>query len=202
MEAAKAEDPDSHFLLYRFSTDGHHDDLIDSLSSQVDFIDVLAAAGNAGFPFLPIVWQTARASIALGGTSTIRRAPIDIQTELAFKLVKEEENIPGNEGGTFSIILNEINTLSYLRLLSHPNIVDLLGICWDIAENSFVWPGLVFEKSHFGDLRHFMTLPIWEDFNSKDKLKICVDIGNALSEMHSHSEWARISNKFVLRKFC
>jgi hypothetical protein len=184
---AKAEDLKSLFLLYRFSTEDHASK--DTRVQRTDIIDVLAVAGYVGIPCLPIIWQTARASVGLGGTSSIRRAPLDAQTELAFKLVKDEEKEFAKADDIFSLIRNEIRILGHPQLRDHRNIVDLLGVCWDIAEDNVVWPALVFEKSHFGDLQRFTNLPIWNDLTSKDKLKTCIDIGNALSVMHYHSEW-------------
>jgi serine/threonine protein kinase len=187
IEIPKADDLDSRFLLYHFSSD---DRLTKNLKGQpqTDFLDVLAAASNLNIPFLPIIWQIARASVGIGGTSSIRQAPIDIQADLAFKLVKDDEKSLGSRSDILALIRNEIQILSHPRLRAHPNIVDLLGICWDIPDKDAVWPVLVFEKSYFGDLRRFVGLPIWKELCVKDRLKVCIDIGNALAEMHCCSE--------------
>jgi hypothetical protein len=188
-EVAKGEDEEkgSRFLLYRFSTEISTPNRIQGY--HTDLIDILAVAEHVAIPCLPIIWQTARASVGLGGTSSIRRAPLDAETEFAFKLVKDEEKFIGKTGDIFTLIRNEIRLLGHPKLRTHRNIVDLLGICWDVASDDVVWPALVFEKSHFGDLHYFTNLPMWMDLGPTDKFKICADIGNALSLMHVHSEF-------------
>jgi len=185
--AADTLDPDSGFLIYRFSPD---DVLTKPLHGQppTDILDFLAAASSLDILILPIIWQVARASVGIGGTSSIRQAPIDIQTDLAFKLVKDAEKSLERRSDILALVRNEMRILSHSRLQAHPNIVDLLGICWDLPDGDAVWPVLVFEKSYFGDLHRFAGLPIWKDLGTRDKLKICVDIGNALAEMHCCSE--------------
>ncbi|KIV99994.1 uncharacterized protein PV09_08351 [Verruconis gallopava] len=181
---ADSQNPETHFLLYRFSSDER---LTKTLPDQLqtDFLDVLATANSLEIPFLPIVWQMARTSIGLGGTSSIRRAPVDVQTELAFKLVKEDQKALQSQSNILGQIRNELELMSHPRLRSHPNIVDILGLCWDIPDRDHVWPVLVMEKSYFGDLNGFSKLPVWQDLDACDKLKICLGIGNALAEMHS-----------------
>ncbi|KIW23673.1 uncharacterized protein PV07_11853 [Cladophialophora immunda] len=183
---SEIEGQESHFLLYRFSTERHGPNSTRP-HRHADFIDILAVAGHVEVRCLPIIWQTARASVGLGGTSSIRLAPLDAQTELAFKLIKDEEKISAKKGEIFSLIWNEVSTLGHPELRAHSNIVDLLGICWDIGDDDIVWPALVFEKSHFGDLHRFTSLPRWTQLGSLDRLKICVDIGDAISLMHSHN---------------
>lgn len=187
IKTPQTDDLDSGFLLYRFSSD---DRLTKKLEGQpqTDFLDVLATASNSNIPFLPIIWQVARASVGIGGTSSIRQAPIDIQSDLAFKLVKDDEKALSSRSDILALIRNEIKILSYPLLRAHPNIVDVLGLCWDIPDNDTVWPVLVFEKSYFGDLHRFAGLPIWKELGIKDRLKVCLDIGNALAEMHCCSE--------------
>ncbi len=204
VEIPKADDPEpeSRFLLYRFSSDEH---LIKELKDQpqIDFLDFLAATSRLGVPILPIVWQMARASIGFGGTSSIRQAPLDIQTELAFKLVKDEQKASGSHSDILSLIRNEIEILSHPRLRAHPNIVDLLGICWDIPGNDVVWPVLVLEKSCFGDLNRFMGLPLWQELAAIDKIKVCIDVGSGLTEMHCCSEcWYFHFNHWPFTRSC
>ncbi len=178
---------ESGFLLYRFSSDKRFTKGLES-ETPVDFLDVLVAMSNLELPSLPIVWQKVRASIGLGASSSVRQAPIDLQTNLAFKLVKDIRKASGSHDEIFALVRNEIVMLCHPHLRAHRNIVDLLGVCWDIPGNDIVWPTLVMEKSHFGDLTHFVKLPIWQELVVADRIGICVDIGNALAEMHVCSE--------------
>ncbi|KAF2650287.1 TPR-like protein, partial [Lophiostoma macrostomum CBS 122681] len=83
---------------------------------------------------------------------------------------------------------------------NHPNILELQGICWDmplnnesgieatprqLSKHTNVWPVLVFEQSHFGDMYHFAKLPIGRELGIKARLKMCLDIGNAIAHMQS-----------------
>jgi hypothetical protein len=74
--------------------------------------------------------------------------------------------------------------LGHASTRNHPNIVDLQGICWDVASDDKVWPVLVFEKSQYGDLHNFTTLSIGRELSVADRLKLCVDVSKAISDMH------------------
>jgi hypothetical protein len=152
-----------------------------------DFITFLAVAQKLDISLLPITWQSARGLAGLGGTAKINQALIDIQTTLAFKCVKDIDKHDDNAAQIFRMLINEIVALSDPSIRKHPNILELQGICWDIPSDNEVWPVLVFEKSHFGDLRHFATLPVWMDLTMGERLKLCIDIGTAIADMHSNS---------------
>jgi hypothetical protein len=50
-----------------------------------------------------------------------------------------------------------------------------------------VWPVLVLEKSQYGDLYNFATLPVGRELCFAKRLKLCVDVGTAISDMHNNS---------------
>ena len=75
--------------------------------------------------------------------------------------------------------------LSHHLLREHPNIVELQGICWDVPADDEVWPVLVFEKTQFGDLYNFLRVPVGRDLSITERLKLCVDVGTAIIDMHS-----------------
>ena len=106
---------------------------------------------------------------------------------LAFKRVKDDEKSKNIEAEIFQMLNNEIIVLSHSSIQEHPNIVKLQGICWDIFENN-VWPVLVFEKSQFDDLYSFAARPVEKELNIHHRFKICVEIGEAIIYMHSHSK--------------
>ena len=70
----------------------------------------------------------------------------------------------------------------------HKHIITLEGICWDIPEDNQVWPVLVFEKSHLGDLHCFARLERFKNLSIEDKLNLCADIGLAIRDMHRNSK--------------
>lgn len=153
-----------------------------------NFLSVLATAQALGIEFLPITWQSAREQIGQGGTSRINQAPANIQMSLAFKLVKDDEKLKKTEAEIFQMLSNEITVLGHPSIQEHPNIAKLQGICWDISSDGRVWPALVFEKSQFDDLYSFARRSIGKELDIHHRLKLCVDIGEAITYMHSHSK--------------
>jgi hypothetical protein len=151
-----------------------------------DLVTFLAVAQKLHVPILPITWQSAREPVGHGGTAVINEALVNIQTNLAFKRVKDRDK--ENPSKAFQVLISEMSALAHPSIRSHPNIVELQGICWDIPSDVEVWPALVFEKSHFGDLHSFAKLPEWRDLGINERLKLCIDIGTAIRDMHFNSE--------------
>ena len=145
------------------------------------FIAVLGLAQRMGVRFLPITWQTALGRIGKGGQAGINEALANIQTSFAFKLLHRPQQHP------FKVIAQEIVVLSHPVVRKHEHIVTLEGICWDIPEDDQVWPVLVFQKSHFGDLCKLSKLKRFKDLLIEDKLSLCADIGIAIRDMHHNS---------------
>lgn len=153
-------------------------------NAQYDFISLLAIAQKLGIDFLSITWQPLREVIGIGGTARIDQALVNLQTSLAFKRIKEKDRAKPEL--IFREVINEIIVLSHPAIQRHPNIVELQGICWDIPSDDEVWPVLVLEKCHFGDLYHFLRLPVGRDLSTNERLELCLDIGIAIADMHSN----------------
>jgi serine/threonine protein kinase len=152
--------------------------------SECDLITFLAVAQKLQVDILPITWQSARGMIGKGATSTIYEALINSQTSFAFKCISGHQEQWFLKTNSFRTLINEVTMLSQLR--GHPNIVELQGICWDVTADDEVWPVLVFEKTQFGDLYNFLKLPVGRDLSISERLSLCVDIGTAIIDMHSH----------------
>ena len=160
--------------------------------NQYDFISFLAIAKQLKVDFLPITWQPALDCIGGGATAEIRQSSINLQTSFAFKRFTSplQARTLVDETVIFRAIVAEILVLSHPSIRRHSNISELLGICWDVIEETGkVWPVLVFEKATYGDLQIFMTqdrglgLLHWES-----RLKLCADVGRAVADMHSNSK--------------
>ena len=169
----------SQLSIYHFNTDSAHPEK-SSIGPPIDFIAFLAVAQRLQIPFLSITWQLALGLVGFGGTANINEALINLQTSLAFKRIDQEGN--KDPSIVFRVLINEITALGHPSIQKHPNIVDLQGICWDIPSDDEVWPVLVFEKSHLGDLDDFAM----QDLSINERLKLCVDIGTAIMDMHSN----------------
>ncbi|KAJ6439088.1 kinase-like protein [Purpureocillium lavendulum] len=163
---------------------------------NADVITFLAVASNLDIPLLPFTWQPYREQVGHGASGDVREALVDTKTSLAFKLVKGCDKVHTKSEITFRVLLNELTVLSQPQIREHPHIVKLLGVAWDVSQTSQVWPALVFEKSHFGSIYHFSTLPAWEELKVTERLDLCLQIGSAIAEMHHYGR-ARDEQKMM-----
>lgn len=151
--------------------------------SNYDFIAVLGLAQQLKINLLPITWQD---SLGLIGQSRaqINQALVDIQTSFAFKRFDHTMSDP------FQETVQEMAILGHPFVRDHPHFVQLIGICWDFPQDDQVWPVLVFEKSNLGNLGHFARLGKCKKLSLEDRLKICIDVGVAIRDMHQNSKTA------------
>ena len=146
------------------------------------FIAMLGLAQRLHVPFLPITWQAPLGQMGKGGQAGINEAFVNAQISFAFKLFHRPQQYPFRE------IAQEMVVLSHPMVRQHKHIITLGGICWDIPEDNQVWPILVFEKSHLGDLYRFARLERFKDLSIEDKLNLCADIGLAIRDMHRNGK--------------
>ena len=146
--------------------------------AHYDFIATLGLAQRLHVPFLPITWQAARGLIGMGGQAKINQSQITPDTSFAFKTFSNQQR------ASFAEIAREIAMLRHPIVHEHEHIVTLEGICWDIQEDNQVWPVLVFQQSHLGDLHGFSKLERFKNLSIEDRLDLCADIGMAVRDMH------------------
>lgn len=155
--------------------------------NEFNFLSFLAKAQALRIEFLPIVWDTERNYIALGGTAILEQALITVDTSLAFKTYREQSGARKSEE-FFETLINEITILSQPFMRQHANIAGLQGICWEIIpEEDWPWPVLIFEKSHLGDLDFFFNA-VEREVTIDDRLEIFADIASAIIAMHAHGK--------------
>lgn len=142
------------------------------------FVAMLGLAQRLHVRFLRITWQASLGPMGKGGQAGINEALANAQTSLAFKVFNRPQQHP------FRDIAQEMVVLSHPTVRQHKHIITLEGICWDITEDNQVWPVLVFEKSHFGDLHGFARLERFKNLSIEDKLNLCADVGLAIRDMH------------------
>ncbi|KAI1323145.1 TPR-like protein [Xylariaceae sp. FL0255] len=158
----------------------------DATPKRSSFLHFLATVQALGVTFLPITWEAARQDVGAGGTSRIHESLANLRTSFAFKRIHEacKEGKPERE--VFQVLVNEITILSHAAIREHANTAELQGICWDISpDDGIPWPVLVFEKSQLGDLYHFASLEVGREMSIKARIRLCVDIGRAIRDMHS-----------------
>ncbi|KAH8592616.1 kinase-like domain-containing protein, partial [Bisporella sp. PMI_857] len=142
-------------------------------------ITILALAQRLHIDLLPLTWQAALDSLGEGGQSIVKQALVAIQSSLAFKRFKPSRS----DDSVLRDASREMIMLSHPAVRNHPFVVALEGICWDIQSVQQIWPVLVFEKSHLGDLHTFMTHNKGHDLPLCDRIALCSDIGIALRDM-------------------
>ena len=158
-------------------------------SQPQDLISFLAIAQNAKIDLLAITWPRGLPKIGTGGTAKVRESLVRLQMSFAFKVVKDAEVIdkrPARINARLEQLISEIHVLGHPAVQGHPNIVSLLGICWDILPSGRVWPVLVFEKTPWGDLFSFAT---GQEIEIDIRLKLCSDIATAVRDLHRNGKF-------------
>ena len=163
---------------------------VETLPEQGSLLSFLATAQALRVPLLPLHWD--EQTIGFGATSRINESYGNPQTSFALKRIHNESKSSAPQCEIYRMLTNEIVALSGQIAQNHPNIVQLQGICWEIAcENQEAWPVLIFEKAHFGDLYSFSMTPIGREMALDQRLSLCVEIEKALMDMHSISKSGR-----------
>jgi hypothetical protein len=166
----------------------------------IDMITFVAMAQHLQVDLLSLVWQTARGPIGWGGTSEVQEALVDVHTSFAFKRVSEERKSSKKKSDILKDLIREVSVLSDPSIRQHPKILEIQGVCWDVSSTLHtpgtpnpsqvgIWPVLVFEKSQYGDLKHFIALPVGRELSIDQRLSICLDIGIAIARMHQNREY-------------
>jgi len=150
---------------------------------QRDLIAFLSIVQYCNVDFLPITPQHALGTLGEGGSGTISQSTFSIDMGLAFKRFHDS----GDSEEYFLPLISEVLILSRPPIQSHPNIINLEGICWEInPRTEEAVPVLVFEKAAW-DLQQFMNVVKGADMSIDDRLKICADIGSAIMALHAYS---------------
>jgi hypothetical protein len=154
-----------------------------------DFFAFLGVVQRISVDYFPITWHPALENIGEGATAEIREAIIDVQMSFAFKrfiLSGEDENM------SFRYMISEVSILGLEGINSHPNVIRLEGIGWDVPSDGQIMPVLVFEKTSHGDLATFLSTAPGNVLNFRGRLKLCIDIGSALIALNDRSKCKRI----------
>ena len=153
--------------------------------ADYQFISLLGLAQRLGVDFLPLTWQAALGSLdedgkgGRGGQAKVFQSYVSPEMSFAFKRFRCD---------SLCEVVSELLVLTHEAIRKHPYIARLEGLCWDVREDNDIRPVLVFEKSRFGDLYHFMTSGLGSELSVDDRLGLCVDIGIALRDMHTNSK--------------
>ena len=154
--------------------------------TKCDLITFLSTAQTLDIPFVALASQPALSAIGVGGTATIAQSQMSRDASLAYKKIKDEDK--GDSDNVYNLLLSEVSVLGHPAIRYQPNLVELLGIGWEITSEDDVWPVLVFQKSHFGDLSSFAISDIGRHLQLNERAEICGNIVCAVADMHNCGE--------------
>jgi serine/threonine protein kinase len=163
-------------------------------STNHNLVSILGIAQRLNIDQLPISWQEPLGYLhdsehgAKGGQANISQSLVDVIVSFAFKRFKSLQRNPVAVQAVWQAIVNEMTVLGHEYLQNHPYIVRLQGICWELSKDDHVWPVLVFQKTELGDLSSFAKSGALESLSLEKRLKICMQMGIAMSDMHHNSK--------------
>lgn len=156
---------------------------------EFNILSFLATAQSLNIEFLPIIWDAARDTIGAGGTSSVTQSLANRSTSLAFKRVSHKDQREKPEEQIYRSLIQELIVLGHPNLVTHANIVQLLGLCWDVSGfDGKPWPVFVFEKSRFGDLGNFLASDEGRNIDSLQRYTFLLEIAQAIQDMHTLSK--------------
>jgi serine/threonine protein kinase len=168
------------------STDANNRDF------HFDLLSFISIAEKLDVDFVQTTWQPALEMLGKGATSMVQQAQMDAKFGLAFKrsMAWSEEDFADTkqqEVARYKALIYELIALAVLS--KHPNVIDLLGITWEIdAETEQVWPVLLTERSIYGTMADFLPSEIGTNLDCRGKLKLCADIARACQTLHKLGE--------------
>ena len=133
--------------------DGH-----DHLARFLQAAEVLKVA------ILPLVWDPGFPTLGLDG-STGRLSQSSLNAEMAFAYKRFNPQVTRNDISEavfrrvqHDAMIAEMAVLSCPDIRRHPNIVDFVGVCFEISPLSDgAWPVHVFAKADLGNLHTFLS---------------------------------------------
>ena len=148
-------------------------------------ISLLGAVQILDHALLPIVWPRNLDRFGKGGTASIQYSSLSDEVGLSFKNVNPR-NFPAAapeeaEAAAFLSLIRELDCAPR----DHPNVMELLGISWEINDSGKPWPVLVFRKAPHGDLQTFLESSETPILSWAQKLRLVLDIVRALRYLHT-----------------
>jgi hypothetical protein len=153
-------------------------------AEHCDFISLLGLAQKWDVPFLSITWQPALDPLGEGASAEVYQSTVYKSIALAFKDSTAKKT--GKRRIGFKDIMREILIVRAPYIRKSPNIIDLLGITWNLdpSENQ-VWPVLVYRKGTYGTLRDYICNPQRMKEALQERLSLCSGVLYGLATLHS-----------------
>lgn len=151
--------------------------------SPYNLLSLLATAQDKKVDFLPITWDEATSD--RGGQASISQSFFNEKLSYVFKRLHRNFKYPAEEIIALRAVISEIIVLGHPEIRGHPNVVRLVGVCFEIdAQTKIPWPVLVLQKAEHGDLKKFMDSPKGRELSIQERLDLCVDVAAAITLMH------------------
>lgn len=149
-----------------------------------DATTFIAAVSELEVDVLPLTWHPGMGEIGRGKSAQIQQSVVGFETQFAFKRFTFPGSEEPDEGQIIRAAIIEISALSHPALQSHPNVLNMYGICWDIVGEKEVFrPVLVVEKSSLRDLGHFMAKN-GNAVSGENRVELCADAIRAVVTLH------------------
>lgn len=155
-----------------------------------EFFRFLSICCSLKVTVLPLVWRSSLESLGEGATGQISQAALNARDLLAFKRFAPWRSQRGLSKAQFrsdqyEAFVSEMTALQCGPLATHPNIVNLEGLCWEITSDADeVLPVLVYRQAQC-DLEEFLSLSEGLQCSVNDRMLICGEIARALKTIHS-----------------
>lgn len=164
-------------------------DLRDDDKNHQNLIRFLEVAIALNLPILPLTWDPALEALGPdGATGRVNQSPFNNKISLAFKrfnprVTRSELSVEEFRSLQYNSMISEITVLNSEFLRKHPNIIHLIGVCFELHNNSKdIFPVLVFAKASLGDLSKFRSQ--YSTLEPRVMMAICGEIAKAVGAMH------------------
>ena len=97
-----------------------------------DFIAILETCQNLEIDFLPITWQPALETLGVGGQAEVHQSLVTAALSFAFGRIKLGASTREAERAAYQALRSQLLVLGNPIIRSHPNVISLIGVCWDI----------------------------------------------------------------------
>ena len=147
---------------------------------EPNLITFLGSLQKLQVPLLPISWYPGLESLWEGGSATLSQSIVSASACLAFKRFRRTDD-PTER---YKALAVEIEILCRPLISSHPNVVDLEGVCWEVDHQTRdIGPVLVFKKA-LCDFYQFAETSEANCLAPDQKMKLCVQIGDGIWALH------------------
>ncbi|KAI1429751.1 hypothetical protein F5Y12DRAFT_709753 [Xylaria sp. FL1777] len=174
----------------------------DKNEGSYNLLTCLACAQHSGVDLIGITWIDAQGLLGRGGQAAVSQTRASAHAVLAFKrpdstpigswLSRATTSQRDKLEDVYRAVASEILVLGDPEIRSHPNIVRLHAISWEIHETrswffrkiTRVWPILVFEKASYGDLGMFMASDQGKALDIAARIELCRGVASAVAAAH------------------